>query len=226
MADTRQGHRARLRAKYLHAGLEGLHDYEIVELLLTFAHPRKDTKALAKKLIARYKNIPNLLDAPAAELAEIEGAGETTTTLFGLVRDLLEIYLKDKLILNDCQYIDSLPKVLDFLKSSLRHEQNEVFKVLFLDAQNRLIYEDNQQKGTVNRSAVYPRSIMEDALEKRAVSLIFAHNHPGGTPYPSRDDKTVTKKLVQAASLFDISVLDHVIIAGDQYFSFAEQELL
>ncbi len=215
------GHRTRLKEKFKKQGLQNAQDYEVLELLLTYALGRKDVKPLAKDLLARFKTFPAVLEAPIEELTQIEGVSEHTAILLQLTRECSDFYLKRKTDRRDV--ISSPEDLLSYCRSSMAGLADEQFRVLFLDSKNHIIHEDRSHTGTVNQTAVYPRKIMEQALKHKAVSLICVHNHPGGSPDPSEHDKRLTKALLQSAQTLGITIHDHIIIARDGYYSFREE---
>jgi len=218
------GHRRRLREKFLKGGLGGFLDYEVLEILLTLGTPRRDCRELARRLLHEYKSLRSVLEADALELVKLQGLGPHNIFGLKLVREVSGRFLREKMLSKP--YGRSSKEVFDFLYLSLRDAKKEKFKVLFLDAKNRIIEEKTLFEGTVDSSAVYPREIMKDALRYNASSLIFVHNHPSGDPEPSASDKKITKDLVLAARVMQLSVLDHIIIGDDRYFSFADHGLI
>jgi DNA repair protein RadC len=219
-----QGHRRRLREKFLRGGLSGFLDYEIIELLLTLGTPRKDCKEEAREALKRFRSLRGILEAPADELQEIKGIGPHNVFGLKLVQEVSRYFLKERMMSKP--YCHSSKEVFDYLFHTLRDLRREKFKVLFLDAKNQILMEKTIFEGTVDSSAIYPREIMKEALKCDASSLIFVHNHPSGDPEPSLSDKEITKELVFAASLMQLKVLDHIIIGNNRYFSFADQGLI
>jgi DNA repair protein RadC len=221
---SREGHRSRLRAKFLKSGLASLNDYEIVELLLTLGQPRKDCKPAAKEAIKRFKDLRGVLEASPKELEEIDGIGPVNSFGITLVREISGEYLKKRAI--GKLALNSEKVVLDYLYLSMSGLKKEVFKVLFLNSQNELLNDEDISRGTVNASAVFAREVMEAAIDHYATALIFVHNHPSGNTTPSQDDKAITKELVLASSVMNLRVLDHLIIGDNTYYSFAAQGLI
>ncbi len=222
--DSSQGHRKRLRERFIRSGLAGFHDYEIVELLLTLGSPRKDCKAAAKEAIKRFKTLRGVLEAPPEELQQIDGIGSHNAFGIRLVQEVGREFLKEKVI--DKPIFQSAQEVFDYLYHSMRDLKKELFKVIYLNSQNQIIEIADIFQGTVNSSFVSPREIMESAIKHNATSLIFVHNHPSGNPEPSRNDKEVTRDLVYAGSTMQIKVLDHIIIGDNRFFSFAGEGLI
>ena len=224
VSDNTIGHRKRLREKFLKSGLAGFHDYEIVELLLTLGSPRKDCKEPAKEAIKRFKTLQGVLSASIEELQEINGIGPVNAFGIKLMQEVAREFLKERII---HQPVLQSPKdIFDYLYHSMRDLDKEKFKVIYLDGQNRIIDTEDLFEGTVNTSAIYPREVMKSAIKHNAVGLLFAHNHPSGDPAPSNADKLLTRDLVYAGSIMQLKVLDHLIIGGNRYFSFAEDGLI
>ncbi len=223
-ADTSEGHRKRLREKFMKSSLKGFHDYEIIELLLSLGTPRKDCKQQAKEAIKRFKTMRGVLEAPPEELQKIEGIGAHSAFGIKLVQEVAREFLKEKII--DKPIYRSAQEIFDYLYHSMRDLKKEVFKVIYLNSQNQIIETDDLFEGTINSSSVSPREVVESAIKNSAASLIFVHNHHSGNPEPSKSDKELTKDLVYAGSIMRIRVLDHVIIGNNKFFSFASQGLI
>ena len=218
------GHRQRLREKYRKIGLSGWHDYEILELILTYCIPRRDAKPAAKRLMRKFKTVGAVLDASEEELRKVRDIGPNSAVLLKLFREVAGVYLKSHLKKSDS--LSSPEAVCDYLAVSLRGRKEEEFKIIFLDSSNRLIEVKTLQVGTVDKSAIYPRKVVERALRYGAVSVIAAHNHPGGSLKPSEDDVRITEALRTSLATVDISLLDHIIVSNEGYFSFKEKGLL
>jgi len=219
-----QGHRKRLREKFIQSGIAGFHNYEIVELLLTLGTPRKDCKQQAKAAIKRFKTLRGVLEAPLEELQEIEGIGPHNAFGIKLVQEVAREFLKEKIL--EKPIFKSSKEVFDYLYHSMRDLKKEIFKVLFLDGKNHIIDIEDLFEGTLNMSSVYPREIIKSAIKHNAVALIFVHNHPSGSPEPSPSDKDITKDLIAASNAMQIKVLDHIVIGNNEYFSFADEGLI
>ena len=222
--DTSQGHRKRLRERFLKGGLAGFQDYEIVELLLTLNSPRKDCKQQAKEAIKRFKTLRGVLEASIEELQEIVDIGPHNALGIKLVQEVARRFLKEMII--DKPVYQSSQEIFDYLYHSMRDLKKEVFKVIYLNSRNQIIETADLFQGTVNSSAISPRQVIEGAIKHNAVSLIFAHNHPSGNPGPSQSDREVTRDLVYAAGVMQIKVLDHIIIGDNTSFSFAGEGLI
>lgn len=218
-------HRQRIREKYLKSGLDNWHDYEILELILTYAIPRKDTKPIAKALLKKFKSIRGVFDAEIEALNTIKGIGANAGMLINLFKEVVSLYLLEDLL--EQENIISSPKaVYNYLQASLRGAKDEIFKTIFLNTANRPVKVETIHVGTVNKAVVYPRKVVEHALKNKATSVILAHNHPGGSLTPSEDDKNITQVLIKALGTVDVNVLDHIIIGFEGYFSFKEHRLI
>ena len=214
------GHRKRIKEKYKKAGISGWLDYEVLEFVLSYAIPRKDTKRIARELLARYKTINAVLDAERHELLEIRAITEHAALFFSLLKDIAILYLERELYGKDL--LSSPEYVYNYLKGTLKSLPDEELKVLFLDARNRLIKAETIEKGTVDKAVIYPRKIAEKALYYHAANIIIAHNHPGGSLEPSDDDRHITHAIRAALKTVDIELLDHIIIGGNGYYSFSK----
>ncbi len=219
-----QGHRKRLREKFIKSGIAGFHDYEIVELLLSLGTPRKDCKQLAREVIKKFKTLRGALSASPEELQQIDGIGLHSAFGIKLVQEIAREFLKEQIL--DKPIYTSAREIFDYLYHSMRDLKKEVFKVLYLNSQNQIIDIADLFEGTVDSSAISPREVIESAIKYNAASLLFVHNHPSGNPEPSGNDKQVTRDLVYAGSIVRIRVLDHIIIGNNRYFSFASEALI
>jgi DNA repair protein RadC len=222
--DISQGHRKRLREKFIRSGLTGFHDYEIVELLLTLGSPRKDCKLQAKEAIKRFKTLRGVLESSPEELQQINGIGPHSAFGVKLVQEVARKYLKEKIV--DKPIYKSAQEIFDYLYHSMRDLKKEVFKVIYLNSQNQIVEITDLFQGTVDSSFISPREVIEGAIKYNAASLIFVHNHPSGDPGPSKNDKDMTRDLVYAGSIMRMRVLDHIIIGDNRYFSFAGEGLI
>lgn len=219
-----EGHRERMRKKFLRTGAAGFVDYEIIEILLMIGTPRRDCRQAAKLAIKEFKSLRAVLEASPDELQKVPGIGPKNVFGIKLIQEVSRRFLKDRMMSRPV--CSSSSEVYEYLLHSLRDIKREQFKVIFLDAKNQIIEEKTLFEGTVDSSAVYPREVIKDALRFGAVSLIFAHNHPSGDPEPSSCDKEITRDLVLAARLVELRVLDHIIIGNNCYYSFADQGLI
>jgi len=222
--ELHEGHRKRLREKFLKSGLAGFHDYEIVELLLSLGTPRRDCKPQAKEALKKFKTLRGVLSASPEELQQIKGIGAHSAFGIKLVREVAREFLKEQIL--DRPFYKSSREIFDYLYHAMRDLKKEVFKVVFLNSQHQVIDTVDLSEGTVDSSSVYPREVMEGALKHNSSALVFVHNHPSGNPAPSPSDRELTRELVYAGKIMRIKVLDHIIIGDNRYFSFADEGLL
>ncbi len=218
------GHRQRLRERFLKSGLQGFHDYEVVELLLTLGTPRKDCKQTAKDALKKFGSLNAVLDASPAELQEINGIGPNNVFGLKLTQTVARRYLSQRII--GKEVITSVEEVMDYLQHNLKNKKQEIFSVIYLNGRNEIIEMEDLFEGTLTSSVVYPREVIKKVIEKHAAALIFVHNHPSGNPKPSDEDIAITNKLKTAAATIDVKVHDHIIIAGNDYYSFADHNLI
>ncbi len=218
------GHRERLRERFRKGGPDGFHDYELLELLLTYAIPRRDVKPIAKELIKRFGSLSGVLDAGQKELEEISGIGPFSAILIRMVKEICSVYLGEGLKGRD---VLSSPKaVVDFVRMKLSGLPYEAFMVIYLNTKNEVLNWEVIQEGTVDRAVVFPRRIIEGALAQHASGLILVHNHPSGHHSPSEEDQYLTRTIVGAARTLDLRILDHIVVGKDGHFSFMENRLL
>lgn len=217
------GHRQRIKEKYEKSGTEGWLDYEVLELALSYAIPRKDTKTIAKELLSRFKTLNGVLDADRKELQDINGVSKHSSLFLNLLKDISVLYVEKGIHNKDLLSTPQL--VYDYLKVSLKGLTDEEFKMLFLDSRNQLIAMETLKTGTVNRSIVFPRKVVESALYHHTVGVIISHNHPAGSLEPSQEDQDMTRAIRKALKTVDIALLDHIIIGGNDYFSFKESRI-
>lgn len=220
--DPRLGHRQRLRNKFRRYGLEKFTHEEVIELLLTFGTPRKDCKQTARNLLKKFGSIQAIFDADFSDLTAVKDIGPNNPIAIKFIAAVAGTYLKRSLIGRD--YLSSSKKVYQYLHYDLEILPKEVFKVIYLDSANGVIGIEDLSRGTVDSADVHPRELIERALTQNAAGLVFAHNHPSGNVRPSPNDFRLTRQLVHAARLVEISVIDHIIIGrGGKYFSFRDQ---
>jgi len=214
------GHRKRLRERFIKGSLEGMHDYEVLELLLTYAIPRRDVKPCAKALLQHFGSLSGVMDATSRELEEVAQIGPVSSTLIRLVRELCTLYLADRMKGQDA--LSSPQAVSDFARMKLAAIPREVFMVIFVDAKNRVLDFKILQEGTIDRAVVYPRRVIEEALARHAAGIIFVHNHPSGDATPSSEDHQLTRSLMEAAKAIDLRILDHIVVGKEGYSSLRE----
>lgn len=215
------GHRQRLKRRFAETGFQGFQDYEVLEFLLYFALPRRDTKKIAKKLLQRLGNIIAVLNADAEELAEIEDVGPHATFFLKAMGGMIGFYYDERAKQEDFQFTN-LNQLVDYFRAAIGGNPNEVMRILYLNSKNRMIYAENLSEGTVSEAVAFPRKIVEGALKYRATTVIIGHNHPGGLPEPSENDDAVTGEIKNALRTVAISLQEHVIVAPDGYFSYRQ----
>ncbi len=213
------GHRRRIREKFLQSGLAGFLDYEVIELLLTLGTPRKDCKQIAKETIKEFKSLKGVLEADITELTAIKGIGPSNVLGIILFQAITERYSKEKI--SSKILLNSSNLVFEYLRMKIGNKKEEHFMILYFDTRNKLINEEISI-GTLNASLVHPREVFKKAIKENAAQIIIAHNHPSGDLKPSEEDILTTKRLVEAGKLVGISIIDHLIITSDKYFSFKE----
>jgi len=222
--DDKAGHRERLRTRFLEGGPGALPDYEILELLLFMALPRRDTKPLAKRLLTRFGTYANVISASGDELQGVEGVGESVVAALKIVRDgavrLAREELQDRTVLSSWQAL------LDYCRATMGRQKTEQFRIFFLDRRNALIADEAQQNGTVDQTAVYTREVVKRALELSASALIMVHNHPSGDTTPSRADIDMTRQIKEACEKIGIALYDHVIVSASGTSSFKSLGLI
>jgi DNA repair protein RadC len=219
-----EGHRSRMRARLLTAGPDALADHELLEMILFIALPRRDTKPIARALIARFGSFAAAIAAPLSELRATEGLGEAGTaalkTIQAAALRLARAEVIDRLVLNNWD------RLMSYLNAVMSRERIEQFRILFLDNRNRLVADEAQARGTVNHTPVYPREVVKRALELHASAMIIAHNHPSGDPTPSNDDIAMTREIKTALAAVSITLHDHVIVGNGTWLSFRREGLL
>lgn len=218
------GHRERLRARYRQVGDAALQDYELLELLLTYAIPRRDTKLLAKKLLERFGTLARVFEAEPAALEEVDGIGPQAATLISLIRPLASKFLKATPSLQTT--LRSTADAAAYFQAKLKGLPDEEVHVAFVNAKNAVAATECLQRGTVDQSAVYVRKVIERALAHKASGFILAHNHPSGDSTPSAHDRELTRAVKAAAATVGIRFLDHLIIGDAAPFSFKAHGLL
>ncbi len=219
-----EGHRERVRDRLLTAGPDSVADHELLELVLFLALPRKDTKPIARALLARFGSFANVISAPLSELRGIAGVGEVSVgalkTVQAAALRLMRAELQGRPVLSNWD------QLMGYLTAALSRERVEQFRILFLDNRNRLLADEAQARGTVNHTPVYPREVAKRALELHATALILVHNHPSGDPTPSRADIAMTGEIKAALAVLSVVVHDHIIVGNGIWLSFRKEGLL
>lgn len=211
------GHRERLRERFRSAGADALSDYELLEMVLFRALPRRDVKPLAKSLIAKFGSFAEVIHAPETRLREVDGLGEAAITEIKLVAAAANRVARGKL--RERTLLSSWASVIDYCHTAMAFAEKEQFRILFLDKRNQLIADEVQQVGTVDHTPVYPREVVKRALELSATAVILVHNHPSGDPTPSQADIQMTKSVIDVAKPLGIAVHDHIIVGKNGHAS-------
>jgi DNA repair protein RadC len=218
------GHRKRLKERYAEAGAGGLRDYELVELLLSYSIPHRDTKPYAKRLLAVFKNLRSVLEADLKSLEKLGGLPAQSALHFKAMGDLFRLASREQF--KRGRPLAGPGDAADFLRGQIGAKPREVFAVLYVDHRNHLLSYEALQEGTVDHTAVYPREILGKALDLNASGLLLAHNHPGGSLEASEGDRQLTRQIVTAARAMGITVHDHLIVTTEGHFSFRQAGLL
>lgn len=215
--DLQAGHRQRLKERFASGGPEALADYELLELVLFSAIPRRDTKPLAKRLLGRFGSFAEVINAPPERLKEVSGVGEAVITQLKIVRAGALRLMRGTIMQRPV--LGSWNAVLDYCRAAMGFEAREQFRILFLDKKNRLIADEVQQQGTVDHTPVYVREVVKRALELSASAIILVHNHPSGDPSPSRADIDMTRQIIEAAKPLGVAIHDHIIVGRQGHAS-------
>ncbi|KJS88413.1 MAG: DNA repair protein RadC [Peptococcaceae bacterium BICA1-8] len=224
MENVHKGHRQRVKERYLKEGLDSFADHQVLELLLFYAIPMKDTNELAHRMIKEFGSLALLFEAHPQEITQRCGVSENIAILVSLIPPSSRRYFKGKW--GDKPVLNSSQKSGEYAVTLFAGRIYEVFYLICLDTQNRVVHAVLVHEGTINEAPVYPRIIVETALRHQAHSVILAHNHPGGSLNPSKADIDVTQRIKTALNPIDIKVIDHIVVAGGKYVSFAEQGLI
>ena len=226
-----QGHRERIREKFLKNGIDGFAEYEILELLLTYCIPRKDTKPIAKELLNKFKSLDNIFKADFDKLSAIDGLGKNSIAFLKLIGDLPSIIYKDelknkKLVDKETLKISNKDILLKYLRNKIGYEEIEKFYIIYLSSSNEVIEFEENSVGTLDRSSVYPREIYKKVINLNAKSIILAHNHPSDNITPSKSDIELTNEIAKGLKNFGALLIEHIIITKNSYFSFLEEGLI
>ena len=219
-----EGHRARLRERFMEGGAAALPDYELLELLLFRAMPRQDVKPLARLLIDHFGDFNRVISAPAQRLLAVSGVGHAVVQELKIVEAAAHRLARAKVMHRPV--LSSWDALLDYCRTAMAHRETEQFRVLYLDRKNVLIADEEQARGTVDHVPVYPREVVKRGLELNASALILVHNHPSGDPTPSQQDVTVTGQIQEAAQVMGMTLHDHLIIGKSREVSFRSEGYL
>lgn len=219
-----EGHRARLRERFMEGGAAALPDYELLELVLFRAMPRQDVKPLARLLIDHFGDFNRVISAPVQRLLAVSGVGHAVVQELKIVEAAAHRLARAKVMHRPV--LSSWDALLDYCRTAMAHRETEQFRVLYLDRKNVLIADEEQARGTVDHVPVYPREVVKRALEVNASALILVHNHPSGDPTPSQQDVTVTGQIQEAAQVMGMTLHDHLIIGKSREVSFRSEGYL
>lgn len=217
------GHRERLRRRFLLGGGRDMPDYELLELLLTIAIPRRDVKPLAKELIRKFGSFAEVVNAPLEELMLVKGVKENTAAVLRIVRECSVRSSLQSLKGTDAPVISDFDAMVDYCRSAMAYQMVEEFRIIFLNSKLYVIGEEIQQRGTVDQVAIHPREVIKSAMMHGASAMILVHNHPSGIVTPSKADMEITKRIKEAAEAVSIRLFDHLIISKSSVYSFHNQ---
>lgn len=213
------GHRERLRERFMKTRFEGFHDYEVLEFLLTYIFRQGDVKPVAKELIKTFGSFSKVLDASHEQLEKVNGMGKLSAVSISAFREVMSFYFKDSAVSGRDQ-VTKMSSLIKLLRAQIGQKANEVLFAILLNAKNEILAQKELGEGTVTQASAFPRKLVEEAMRQRATSVILAHNHPGGIAEPSEEDLTITEEIRKALKIVDVSLQDHIIIAGQDYYSF------
>ncbi len=219
-SEFHKDHRKRMRKRFLEHGFDGFAEHEILELLLFFSIPRCDTNPLAHAILNEYKTLANVFEADPASLSKIPGLGENSAVLISMIPHLSRIYEQSKCQKNALLY--STESIGRFATALLKGKTSEEFAMICLDSNRRVHWSGIIAKGTLDRIEAYPRLVVSEVVKHNANNVIFVHNHPNGSLVPSSADKSTTRILVDALTPIGVTILDHMIVSNNRYYSMAE----
>lgn len=219
-----EGHRERVRKRFLKEGIDSFEQHQILELILFYAIPRKDTNEIAHRLLKKFGSLSRVLEAEPEDLMQIPDIGENAACLLSLFAGVFRVYTQDKM--SKKITLERLEDIFSYVKSLYHGRLYETFFMISLDAQNRVLHSERIMEGTIDEIAVYPRMIVEAALRQKAYAVIIAHNHPGGSVMPSKMDVEATRHIAEALKTIDIELKDHIIVTNENCLSFREMKLL
>ena len=222
--NVHKGHRRRLKERLLEEGVDSFDDHQVLELLLFYGIPQKDTNEIAHLLLEKYDTLANVFEADYYELSEIPGLGQHAASLLRLIPALSRRYAQDRW--KDRAGLSDVKSAGNYAASLFVGDVYEAFYMICLDSQNKVIKHILLSEGTINEAMIYPRLVVEYALRHKAAAVILAHNHPGGSTGPSSADRDITKKLAAALEMISVRVIDHIIVAGTKYASLAEKGMI
>ena len=224
MSNIHEGHRDRMRSRFLQEGADGMATHEILEMLLYGTIPRVDTNEIAHHLLDEFGSISNLIEADPHEIAKTAGVGTKSAVFLSLLHELVLRYEREKV--EQKPALTSISRSVEYCRALLAFRPTERFYVICLDSRRKILHTSKISEGTVNDAAVSPRMVVEKALRYQATSVLLCHNHPKGSVKPSFDDINLTARLKRMLEPLGVEVVDHIIIGENEYFSFFENDLL
>lgn len=224
MSNVHDGHRDRMRQRFLQEGAEGLATHELLEMLLYGTIPRGDTNEIAHRLLDEFGGLDNLLEADPYEISKTAGVGIKSGVFLSLLHELVLRYEREKS--SQKPALTSIQRCMEYCRMLLAYHPTERFYAVYLDARRKVLHTSKLAEGTVGEAHVSPRLVAEKALRYKAMSVLLCHNHPGGSTKPSYEDIVLTNQLRSILHPFGIEIMDHIIIGEDQYFSFFENDYL
>ena len=224
MSNIHEGHRERMRSRYLQEGADGMATHEILEMLLYGTIPRGDTNEIAHHLLDEFGSISNLIEADPHEIAKTAGVGMKSAVFLSLLHELVLRYEREKV--EQKPALTSISRSVEYCRALLTFRATERFYVICLDSRRKILHTSKISEGTVNDAVVSPRMVAEKALRYQATSVLLCHNHPKGRVKPSFDDINLTARLKRMLEPLGVEVVDHIIIGENEYFSFFENDLL
>ncbi len=217
-------HRQRVKKRFLREGLDSFEDHQVLEMLLFYTYSMRDTNEIAHRMINEYGTLHNLFEADTLDISKRCKVTENVAILVSMIPSLARRYFLGKWDKKDI--FDSSLKAGNFSIALATGRKVESFFLICLNNKRGLIHAEKMFEGTIDETPVYPREIVETALKHQAASVILTHNHPSGILAPSRSDIEATKKIISALETINVEVIDHIIVAGDKYYSFSEKKTL
>ena len=224
MSNIHEGHRDRMRSRFLQEGADGMETHEVLEMLLYGTSPRGDTNEIAHHLLDEFGSLSNLIEADPEEITKTAGVGIKSAVFLSLLHEVVRRYEQEKL--NAKPALTSLSRSVDYCKALLAYRTTECFYAICLDSRRKVLHTSKISEGTVNDTAVSPRLVVEKALRYKATSVLLCHNHPNGSVKPSWSDIVLTSSLRKTLEPLGVQVMDHIVIGENQYFSFFENDML
>lgn len=224
MNELAEGHRSRLKQRLMKMSLGSIANYELLELILILAIPRRDVKPLAKNLLLEFKTLGNVIYAEPEVLSQISGVGPAVISTFRIFKETIAHITKEQVI--DLVELDTTDRLVNYLRSAIGYSPTEQFHILFLNNKLALIADELQDYGTINSISIYPREVIKKVLYHSANNIVLVHNHPSGSTKPSRADLELTEVTIRALNSIDVKLVDHIIISPTSYYSFKAHKIL